>query len=472
MANPLNEDTGEFIELYNRGIDPVDALGLLVNDGDAVDTIRGYADGSTVIPAGGYALIVDAEYADDYDIPASTVLLTTPDTTIGSSLGLEDPIRLLASNGIEIIDTFRYPFNPGNGVSAERIDVRGFDSADNWTASTCESRSSPGEHNCAASETGLPKQLRITEVMSNQTGTEADGAGEFVELLNVGERSVDLDGMWVSIGPEGGTTRDEIVPFEEEGTIVAPGAFAVIVDRQYDGRYDFPPGTVIATVDDNNFGSSGMATTHLVTMYDIDGITLLDAFRYPSDPGDGVSLYRVSLTVIDSADNWAGTPCGATPGLGSCPGSHDVTSFTSFWADQNMSEGGIYWYQAIGYPEWYAESCEEFIVCPTSLYDYTYRENFPAPLAFEFRNPYDAHSVLFQERSSPTHTCDPCETPTVTVGPGEVREVPASALGYYYAQTIGPRLNSFDWFEGDPDRYWALPPDGILAPFTVEVPLP
>ena len=48
--------------------------------------------------------------------------------------------------------------------------------------------------------------------------------------------------------------------------------------------------------------------------------------------------------------------------------------------------------------------------------------------------------------------------------------MPASALGYYYAQTTGPSLNSYDWFEGDPDRYWALPPDGILAPFQVEVP--
>ena len=39
-----------------------------------------------------------------------------------------------------------------------------------------------------------------------------------------------------------------------------------------------------------------------------------------------------------------------------------------------------------------------------------------------------------------------------------------------FAVTAGPRLNSFDWANGDPDRYWALPPDGTLAPFTVEVP--
>ena len=49
-------------------------------------------------------------------------------------------------------------------------------------------------------------------------------------------------------------------------------------------------------------------------LYDVDQLTLLDRFRYPSDPGDGVSLYRISLTVADSAENWAGTPCGASPG--------------------------------------------------------------------------------------------------------------------------------------------------------------
>ncbi|MBN1945241.1 MAG: lamin tail domain-containing protein [Bradymonadales bacterium] len=472
MANPLDEDTGEFIELYNRGIDPVDAAGLILNDGDAVDTLTGYQGHGTLVPAGGYALIVDSEYAGDYDLPAGLVLLTTPDTTLGSSLGLTDPIRLLATNGIETIDSFRYPFNPGNGVSAERIDMRGFDSPDNWTASNCESRSSPGRHNCAASETGLPKQLRLTEIMSNQAGTEDVGQGEFIELINLGERSVDLAGMWLIVGPEGATARDGLVPYLGGDTVVPPGGFALIVDPQYDDRYDIAPGTVVLTIDDSNFGSSSMATTHHVSLYDVDGLTILDAFRYPSDPGDGYSLYRISLAVADSAANWDATPCGATPGTNTCPDSSDVTSYTSFWVDKNMSEGGIWWYQAIGWPQWYYGYCDELIVCPTSPYGYTYRDNFPAAQPFQFTNPYSAHSVLFQERNGPTHTCDPCGTAEFIVLPGEVRQVPASSLGYYYAQTVGPTLNAYDWFDGDPDRYWALPPDGILAPFTVEVPLP
>jgi hypothetical protein len=318
----------------------------------------------------------------------------------------------------------------------------------------------------------LPKQIRITEVLSNQAGLEGAGEGEFVELLNMGVRTVDLDGMWLAAGPPGSPTRDQLVPYGSGDTALAPGSFALVVDQDYDGRYTIEPAAVVLTVDDASIGSSGLATTHEVSLYDVDGLTLLGSFRYPSDPGDGTSLYAMSLTAIDSAANWAATPCGATPGTSSCPGGADVTTFTSFWVDHNMSEGGISWYQAIGWPPWHGGSCELEIVCPGGLYGYTYRDNFPAPVAFDFVNPYTTHSVVFEERSGPTHTCDPCGTATVTVGPGEARTVPASSLGYYYAVTDGPTLNSLDWAFGDPDLYWALPPDGILAPFIVEVPSP
>ncbi|MBN2494593.1 MAG: lamin tail domain-containing protein [Deltaproteobacteria bacterium] len=474
MANPKNEDTGEFIELYNRGIDPVDAAGLLLTDGDATDVLGDYQGGTTLIPAGGYALIVDAEYAEDYELPAGIVLITTRDTTLGSGLSISDAVRLLEANGIEVIDSFRSPFDPGNGVSAERIDVRAFDSPSNWTASTCESGSSPGEDNCAAAPAGLPKRVLITEVLANQTGTEAGGAGEMVELINLGSNSVDLAGMWLAVGPDGSMTRDQLLPYLDGATILPPGAYAVVLNPNYDDRFTFPEGTVLVTIDDDNFGSSGIATTHWVALYDADGITMLDEFRYPSDPGDGVSLYRISLTATNDAANWAATPCGSTPGAGSCGGT-DVTTFTSFWVDRYADEGGIYWYQAIGWPAWHDPSCEMYIVCPGGLYGYTYRDNFPAAQAFNFSNPYADYAVVFTERSSPTDDCGGiggtgCTGASVRVEAGTSAEVPASSQGYYYAQTAGPSLNSLDWCGGDPDLYWALPPDGILAPFVVEVP--
>ncbi len=40
MANPLDEDTGEFIELFNAGDDPIDVLNWQFTDGDATDIIQ------------------------------------------------------------------------------------------------------------------------------------------------------------------------------------------------------------------------------------------------------------------------------------------------------------------------------------------------------------------------------------------------------------------------------------------------
>ncbi len=474
MSNPLDEDTGEFIELYNRGIDAVDAAGLILGDGDAVDALVGYQGGPTTIPAGGYALILDAEYAGDYTIPPGTVLLTTPDTTIGSSLALDDQIRLYEANGVEVIDSFRYPFNPGNGRSAERIDLRAFDAAANWTASTCPSGSSPGADNCAAAATGLPKQLRITEVLANQTGTEDVGQGEFVEILNFGDRAVDLAGMSLEAGPDlGSLSRDGLLAWAGGDTVLVPGGFAVVVDPQYDDRFSFPAGTVVMTIDDSAFGGSSLATTHLVQLVDTDGITLLDRFAYPSDPGDGISLHRVSLVAVDSAGNWTASSCGSSPGAIDCSSNPDATSYVSFWADRYGNESGIYWYQAIGWPEWHDPICEFLIVCDAPASSFAYRDNFPAPSAFDFQNPYSDYSVVFVERSSPTDDCGGiagnCTNQSFVVAPGELATVPASSLGYYFARTSGPSLNTLDWFGGDPSLYWAIPPDGILTPFSVEV---
>ncbi|MBM4396647.1 MAG: lamin tail domain-containing protein, partial [Deltaproteobacteria bacterium] len=475
MANPADEDVGEFVEIHNRGVDPVDVAGLLVTDGDATDVIQGWGGGPAVIPSGGYGVVLDAEYAAGlYDIPASAVLLTTADTTIGSGLAIDDALRLIEANGVEIIDTFRFPFNPGNGISAERIDVRAFDSPANWTASTCASGSSPGADNCAASPAGLPKRLRLTEIMANQAGNESGGAGEFVELFNAGDLTVDLAGMHLEIGPVGGTVaRDLLGAWSGGSTVLVPGAYAVVLDPQYDGRYSFPAGTVLVTIPDASFGAGGIATTHGVAVYDADGITLLDRFAFPSDPGDGVSLFRVNLNAVDSAGNWSATPCDATPGTASCPDGGDVATYASFWVDRDGSEAGHFWHQAIGWPEWARDDCELLIVCTGALGTYDYRDNFPAPAAFIFENPYPKHSVVFVERSGPTDRCsvdgNPCPNPAVSVGPGKTAVVPASGLGWYYAQTTGPSLNTLDWFGGDADKYWALPPDGTLPPFTVEV---
>ena len=59
-----NDDFYEYIELYNSGGADIDVGGWLLSDNQATDTITGddvRGNGSTVIPAGGYAIITDRD---------------------------------------------------------------------------------------------------------------------------------------------------------------------------------------------------------------------------------------------------------------------------------------------------------------------------------------------------------------------------------------------------------------------------
>ena len=55
MANADDEDSGEFIELYNAGAETIDLAGLVFSDGDAFDTLQAYDSGSTTLAVGAYA---------------------------------------------------------------------------------------------------------------------------------------------------------------------------------------------------------------------------------------------------------------------------------------------------------------------------------------------------------------------------------------------------------------------------------
>ena len=64
MANADTESTGEFIELYNNNTTDVDLLYWVVYDGDAVFTVLGFSEPfDTILGAGEYAIILDADYA-------------------------------------------------------------------------------------------------------------------------------------------------------------------------------------------------------------------------------------------------------------------------------------------------------------------------------------------------------------------------------------------------------------------------
>ena len=310
MANPLDEDRDEFVELLNYGTSPVDLAGFRISDGDKEEALISFDGGATLLEPGAYALVLDAEYAGTYAIPPGTVLLTTPDTTIGTGLSTNDPIKLRAPKGAAAVSTYYFPFNPGNGVSAEKIDLLVGDVEQNWAASSCNA--TPGLANCVATVGGSEATLStasivISEVMAN---AKVEAIGEFVELFNAGPVGIDLAGWKLSDGD----ATDTIIDWKGGGTVLAPGEFAVILDPDYTtNTYYFPPNTLRLTVEGATLGN-GLTTSDTVMLYEADGVTLASTFSFPFNPGNGMSVEKRTLTGGDAPSNWVSSTCRKSQG--------------------------------------------------------------------------------------------------------------------------------------------------------------
>jgi hypothetical protein len=342
MANPLDEATGEFVELYNYGDAAVDAAGLIVWDGDNTDALAGYQGGSTSIPAGGYALVLDPDYADEYSIDAGVRLLTVGDTAIGNGLSTSDPISLWEPNGVTPIDRFSFPSNPGNGVSIEKVSIEEGDVLSNWKSSPCSA--SPGAENCASQPGNVAREvlIAVNEVMANPLD---EATGEFVELYNFGDESVDLAGFVLSDGD----STDALVGFDGGGTVLLPGDYALIVDPDYAGQYDVPGSTLLLTAESSATLGNGLSVSDPISLLDASGQSVVDAFSRPFDPGNGVSIEKVDATVGDVPANWVTSTCagGSSPGAVNCaaggtPVAGDTIAITEVMANALDEDSGEY----------------------------------------------------------------------------------------------------------------------------------
>jgi phosphatidylserine/phosphatidylglycerophosphate/cardiolipin synthase-like enzyme len=199
MANAENEDTGEYVEFYNYGTNPINLSGWYVQDPkDKNDRITDYIGEydiglkGTEIPPSGYCIYIDPEYSGEYnslltaqgDLTKVIMVTCDSDTTIGNGLtNSQDTIILNNSAGFLIERTWSE--NSGNNNSMGLIP----DGAGPWIV---HENPTPGYSN------GMPPKIVINEFMYNPKGKEVDG--EWVELYNADSISVNLSSWKLSDG--------------------------------------------------------------------------------------------------------------------------------------------------------------------------------------------------------------------------------------------------------------------------------
>ena len=270
MSNPAGGETeipggvaDEYIELQNLGDDAIDLAGWSLSDGDAVDDLVPWDDaqhgelegpdlvtGTTLLPAGGFAVVLDADYAapqrggpQPYALAAGALILTSGDTKLGNGLATTDPLTLYDAGGQSrdyVLDTFGtpldaddplerddddldgIPFDPGDGRSLERIDPRLPDAESNWAVSP--SGGTPGKQN-AATPFDVDAGISAGDVaMLSADPQPGDLVGIAVTVHNEGLQNV---------GPVGVTLEhslgDSLLPIgAASSAVIEPGAVETV----------------------------------------------------------------------------------------------------------------------------------------------------------------------------------------------------------------------------------------------------
>ena len=188
-------DRNEFVEIYNLSADTIDLSTYYIYDYDVIpDEIFPWEDESILINYPGvrinsthiypysYALILDREYTSSdtsggnvqpYNIPDSTLILTTDDTTIGNGIQNNDPLILYSeieacttSFGTPDDSLDNFPYDPGDGISWERINLALPDTITNWHPSIDSSGCTPGRENSVVSVEEASRAVPAIEYIS------------------------------------------------------------------------------------------------------------------------------------------------------------------------------------------------------------------------------------------------------------------------------------------------------------------
>ncbi len=158
MANSADETTGEYIELYNNGPNSVDLSTWSIDSDSLTDftVANDWGTAGTTLSVGGYALIVDSQYAGQYNAyltananSANVIMITTPDTNIGTGGLTNTGDTITLSDNAGYSEAYTWSSDAGETFSWEKINPTAGDAAANWVRGILSG--TPGVLNRAAS---------------------------------------------------------------------------------------------------------------------------------------------------------------------------------------------------------------------------------------------------------------------------------------------------------------------------------
>lgn len=173
----------------------------------------------------------------------------------------------------------------------------------------------------------LSRAVTLSEVMFDPLGNE--GTDEFVELYNESNASITLENWKITDGVD----TDRVIALEQ-GLLVAPGQFVLILDPDYfdDGStaYDglIPETALVVTIDNSTLGSRGLSnsTPETVSLLSASG-QAISAYRYTPGNLAGYSDEKRILAGTNDEVNWGNSQVlNGTPGAANSitPPQHDL----------------------------------------------------------------------------------------------------------------------------------------------------
>lgn len=183
--------------------------------------------------------------------------------------------------------------------------------------------------------------LIISEVMFYPSASNS----EFIEIYNLSYlNSIDLSKFQIIYS----TTNADTIVKTDNGITLLPRSFAVIFEGDYDlitGIYSeiIPNSTLILKIDNNNFGSAGMANSsnRIIHLVNASG-AIIDAYTYSANNAKGISDEKIILNKDSSSTNWKNSlTINGTPGKENSvsPKKYDLSVTDLFYSPPEIFEG-------------------------------------------------------------------------------------------------------------------------------------